>query len=44
MYGILTPARIVGDETISDRSGPMLWAIGTKTGEKKGTAELASCM
>lgn len=41
---ILTPARRVGEEKISDRSGPKLWAIGTRTGENKGIAELASCI
>jgi hypothetical protein len=40
---ILTPARRVGEEKISDRSGPKFWAIGTRTGENKGIAELASC-
>lgn len=40
---ILTPARRVGEEKISDRRGPIVWAIGTSTGEKIGIAELASC-
>lgn len=40
---ILTPTRRVGEEKISDRSGPKVCAIGTSTGENKGTAELASC-
>jgi hypothetical protein len=35
--------RIVGDDAICDSSGPKLWAIGTRTGENKGTAKLASC-
>lgn len=40
---ILTPARRVGEEKISDRSGAKFWAIGTRTGENKGIDELASC-
>ena len=33
----------MGDEAICDRNGPRLWAIGTRTGENRGIAELASC-
>lgn len=39
----LTPSRTVGDDAICDRNGPKLWATGTRTGENKGIAELASC-
>lgn len=35
--------RTVGDDAICDRRGPMLWAIGTRTGENNGIATLASC-
>lgn len=38
----LTPRRIVGEVAICDNSGPSLWAIGTRTGENKGIAKLAS--
>lgn len=39
----LTPRRNVGDDAICDKIGPRLWATGTRTGENRGTAELASC-
>jgi len=39
---ILTPIRIVGDDVICDKIGAMLWAIGTRIGDKNGIATLAS--
>lgn len=38
----LTPRRIVGDEVISKRKGPIFWATGTRTGDNNGMAKLAS--
>jgi hypothetical protein len=37
-----TPKRIVGEDVNWDSIGPKLCAMGTITGENKGTAKLAS--